>query len=315
MSNIMIRASLATCMLWSLLVACGGSDAPAPAGSGGSGGSAGMTGGSGGITAQAGMSSGGQNMMPNGGDAGTASGSGGGAGSSAGSSGSGGGDSGPNLPKRVLLYTFSTLEIASVPAQVTALTEALEAWGYEVESNEDPASFTDQNLARFGAVGMINTCFEPFGAGQSGDAETAALKRFVEAGGGLFGTHCASVTYQSASPPKAYNALIGGRGNNGFFEGASTCRKLTDHPTTMMLPATFDYTGNLDNTDFLAEDATVLVQCKWSGGAMLDVAVSWHRSEGKGRVFFTNFAKEDVDLENSLGDQHILPGLSWVLWR
>jgi uncharacterized protein len=227
------------------------------------------------------------------------------------------GGTGPMLPKRVLLYHFSTLDIASVPAQLTFLTDQLTAWGYEAEDSVDPADLSAESLAKFGAVAMINTCFEPFGENKPGEPEAAALKTFVENGGGLFGTHCASVTFQSANPPHPYNVLLGGRGGGGNFNGTSACRTTEEvHVTSQMLPATFDYMGDLDNADYVADDAKVLVKCKWSGGAQKDTAVSWYRTPGKGRVFFTNFAKEDKDLNDAtLGAKHILLGLSWALGR
>lgn len=221
------------------------------------------------------------------------------------------------MPKRVLLYHFSTLNIASVPAQLTLLTNQLTAWGYEAESSVSAADLSADNLAKFGAVGMINTCFEPFGENEMGNAEAAALKSFVEAGGGLFGTHCATVTFRTADPPHPYNILIGGRAGDGSnFEGLSTCTTTEQHATTTMLPATFEYTGNIDNAEYLALDTKVLVKCKWSGGAQKETAVSWYRMPGKGRVFYTNFAKEDNDLSDAtLGAKHILLGLGWVLGR
>ena len=80
------------------------------------------------------------------------------------------------------------------------------------------------------------------------------------------------------------------------------------------LPATFSYNGNLDATDFIAEDTTVLVYCTWQSGR--EVPVSWVRNEGAGRVFFTGFAKVDADLTSSvIGDPHIIAGLGWVLGR
>jgi type 1 glutamine amidotransferase len=230
--------------------------------------------------------------------------------------GCGGGTSSPGtLPPRVLLYSFSTFAIASVPAQLAILTNKLQEWGYEVEESQDPAQFSDASLSRFAAVAMVNTCFFPFGDGASGLPEAEALQRFMRKGGGLFGTHCADVTYQTANPPALYNELIGGRGNNGFFEGASACRKLGDHPSITGLPDTFDYTGNLDNVDFLASSSAVLVKCTWQTGT--EVPVSWYRTEGLGRVFYTGFAKEEIDLTTGtlLGDEHVIPGLGWVLRR
>ncbi len=253
-------------------------------------------------------------------DAGSAgvSAAGGAAGSSAGapSGGTSGSGGASNRPARALLYSFSTLDIPSVPAQLAIYKKKLESYDLQVNESEDPAVFTDANLARYAVVGMINTCFSPFGQGASGEAESQALKQFLQMGGGLFGTHCADVTFQSATPPALYNELIGGRASSENFEGSSECRTTAEHPTTAALPATFQYSGNLDNTDYLAPDSTILVKCRWSGGSMKDVAVSWARTEGLGRVFYTNFAKVNLDLSSTtLGEPHILAGLAWVLGR
>lgn len=286
----------------------------------GTGGSTGSTAGSAGQSA-AGMAGGGSSSTGGGGAGagGSAAGAGGSAAGAAGMAGAAGagGSGNPSLPKRVLLYHFSTLVIDGVPAQLALFKTQLMTWGYEVEDSVNPDDISTTNLARFGGVGMINTCFEPFGMGKTGETQTAALKAFVENGGGLFGTHCASVTFQSANPPNPYNALIGGRGGNGSFDGMSACRTTTEaHVSTAMLPATFDFTGNLDNADYVADDSKVLVKCKWSGGAMKDTAVSWYRTPGKGRVFYTNFAKVAADISDStLGQKHILIGLGWTLGR
>jgi Trehalose utilisation len=309
--------------------ACGNDAGPAAASGGatsaGTSGSATAAGGSSGGTVTSAGSSGSATTAGSGGQnaSGSASGSSGGTGGTA-TAGTGGGASGgvggaanPTLPKRVLLYHFSTLVIDSVPAQITLLKSQLTTWGYEVEDSVNPDDISTSNLARFGGVGMINTCFEPFGKGKTGEAQTAALAAFVENGGGLFGTHCASVTFEAASPPNAYNVLLGGRGGKDNFDGKSACSTTAEaHVTTAMLPATFDFNGNLDNADYVADDAKVLVKCKWSGGAMKDTAVSWYRTPGKGRVFYTNFAKVDADLSDAtLGQKHILLGLGWTLGR
>jgi type 1 glutamine amidotransferase len=226
--------------------------------------------------------------------------------------GMGGADPGPQLPKRVLLYHKSP--ITNVTAQMDLLASKLTEWGFESDRTMDPAMITTDTLKKYGAVGMINPCFDAFGP--DGAPQAAALKAFVEAGGGLWGNHCAAVTYNKATPPHPYNQLLGGRGGDGFFDGASTCQKLGDHPTITGLPATFPYSGNIDNTDYLADDITILVRCTWSGGGMKDVAVSWTREPGEGRIFFSNFAKFDVDLADPvLGPEHLYKGLAWVLRR
>jgi hypothetical protein len=225
-------------------------------------------------------------------------------------------DAGAALPRRVLLYHFSTLVIDSVPAQVAFFEDLLAGWGWASDDSVDPGQFTDEGLAAYGAVAMINTCFFPFGDGKDGAKESAALQRFVARGGGLFGTHCAAVTFQSVSPPPLYNQLFGGQEGNGFFDGTSACRKLGTHPTIDALPATFAFPGNLDNNQYLFPSTTITVRCTWGGGAMRDVATSWVRAEGAGRVFYTNFGKVAADLTDPvLGAGHIVPGLAWVLRR
>jgi type 1 glutamine amidotransferase len=297
----------------------GGTIAAGTGGLSNTSGGATMTGGSAGVSGSQGGSGGGSSGgTAGGGSPGAGRGGGGNDGGVAGSAGGGAGAGGASTsrPARVLLYSFSTLNIPSVPAQLDILEQQLEEWQFEVDRSVDPAVFTDQNLTKYAAVGMINTCFSPFGANRSGEAEAQALQKFLQAGGGLFGTHCADVTFQSADPVHLYNRLIGGRASSENFEGESDCYKMGDHPTIAALPATFVYDGNLDNTDVLATDASVLVRCKWKGGGQKDIAVSWVRSEGSGRIFFSNFAKVDADFTNpTIGDKHLLAGLGWVLGR
>src|SRR4051794_8918213 len=59
-------------------------------------------------------------------------------------------------PARVLLYSFSTLNIPSVPAQLALLEQKLRQWQFEVDRSVDPAVFSERNLAKYAAVGMIN---------------------------------------------------------------------------------------------------------------------------------------------------------------
>jgi hypothetical protein len=173
--------------------AAGAGAAGTAAARGGSGAQAG-NGGSAGTDAGAGGENGGRGGGPAGGR--------GGAGATGGSGGAvivdgGGADrtdaaspsDGAVRPARVLLYYFSTLDIPFFPAQLTVFKQKLEGWRYQVDQSKAPAVFTDTNLARYAAVGMINTCFYPFGANAAGTAESQALQRFLQAGGGLFGTH------------------------------------------------------------------------------------------------------------------------------
>jgi type 1 glutamine amidotransferase len=224
------------------------------------------------------------------------------------------------LPARVLLYyqgAVPTIPMASVVAQLAFYTSTLNGWNFGSDQTVDPATITDANLMKYAALAMVNTCHFPFGPNKPDTPQSQVIQRFLQRGGGLFGTHCAAGTFRTAVPPALYNQLIGGRTANGFFDGTSNCRTLVaNHPSTAQLPATFPFVGNLDNTDFIAADSTVLVKCTWGPPSGTDVAVSWYRNEGMGRVFYTNFAKVEADLTNPVvGTNHIVPGLAWVLRR
>jgi len=240
----------------------------------------------------------------------------------AGGSGTAGAGGGNDRPKRVLLYSYSTLTISGVAQQLSDLEQTLKGWGYDVDKVSDPMSgmvFSDTNLAKYAAVGMINTCFYPFGNNKNdtaaGIAESQALKKFLQAGGGLFGTHCAQVTFTSVASMPLYNQLLGGWAHSGKNSGDNadmTCTKSGTHPAADMLPASFAYKGNVDDAE-VTKDATVLVSCKYGSST---TPVSWVRTEGAGRVFNTSFGKVESDLKDAtIGAKHITLGIGWVLGR
>lgn len=228
------------------------------------------------------------------------------------------------LPARVLLYydgASAAITTQSIMNQLAFYTNTLSGWGFASDESVDPTAITDANLEHYALLAMINTCFAPFGQGNPDEPQSMVIQHFLQRGGSLFGTHCADVTFQGQTPVSLYNQLIGGQGGappggTAFFQGNNNCRKLADHPSTTNLPATFSFMGNLDNTDYLASDSTILVKCTWVTTNGADVAVSWYRYEGLGRVFYTDFAKVEGDLTDPvIGAEHIVPALSWTLRR
>src|SRR5687767_14612454 len=84
---------------------------------------------------------------------------------------------GSALPKRVLLYHYNAVPVAATtPQQIAFLKNQLTAWGYEVEVSEKPSDINATKLCTLSAVGFINVCFNPYGPGQTGEAQTAMLK-------------------------------------------------------------------------------------------------------------------------------------------
>jgi type 1 glutamine amidotransferase len=309
-----------------------------PAGTGGagrSGGSSGSTGGATGGSGSGGMtgSGGTGGSVGAGGSGGSASGGSGGS-SSGGASGSGGGsgggggsgvEAGPaadasdaagGRPARVLIYTKRSTPThdASIPVAVKTITDLLKAASIEAEASEAMTMFTAGNLARFGAVVMVNSNGTPFGT--PGTSEAMALAEFVRAGGGLAAFHAAGNTSYPGSHP--FIGLLGGAfDNTGGGVRNVSCASEGQHPVvakiTNPLAAPGDETyvfGDLNPMN------TIVLRCDPSAGAT-KLNSAWVREEGAGRVFYTTLGHGPASWQpaSAIVTTHAMPGILWVLGR
>ena len=93
-------------------------------------------------------------------------------------------------PLRVLVFTKTTgYRHASIPAAVAAVQTLAARDGFTVDATEDAGAFTDQNLARYGAVLFLLTSGDVLDDGQQ-----AAFERYIRGGGGFVGVHSAADT-------------------------------------------------------------------------------------------------------------------------
>ena len=131
----------------------------------------------------------------------------------------------------VLVYSHTAgFRHLSIPDGIAAVTELGEEGGYTVEATEDPAVFTDEELARFDAVVFLNTTGEvmtPTGR--------AAFERFVRDGGGWVGVHSAADTEYEWD---FYGTLLGGAWflAHPVQQPGVIVREVADHPSTAHLP-------------------------------------------------------------------------------
>ncbi len=93
-------------------------------------------------------------------------------------------------PLRVLVFTKTAgYRHASIPAAVAAVQALAARDGFTVDATEDAGAFTDQNLARYGAVLFLLTSGDVLDDGQQ-----AAFERYIRGGGGFVGVHSATDT-------------------------------------------------------------------------------------------------------------------------
>ena len=89
--------------------------------------------------------------------------------------------------RRVLVYTRNGVGYvhANIAASVAALKKAGAEAGFAVDATEDPGAFSAENLKRYAVIVFSNSNNEIF----TSDEQRAALKGFVERGGGVVGVH------------------------------------------------------------------------------------------------------------------------------
>jgi uncharacterized protein len=225
---------------------------------------------------------------------------------------------------KVLIYTATTgFRHASIPAAATAIAAAATAAGLDpVLSPADPTKdtapvpgdFATGALAPYGAVVLLATSGQPLGA--PGTEQIQTLIDFVQGGGGLVAIEDASHCYDGDFPPVSapYIGLIGGdfNGHTGF--GPGTCATVGSHPTNVMLPATFPITDEVYYFKDAAPDIQVVLECENPGAAPRPI--SWVRTQGAGRVFYTALGHADPSWTTGpLVPDHVLPALLWTMGR
>jgi len=331
-----------------LAAACGSSSTDGGPGAGGAqatGGTAssGASGGTatGGMPQEQGGSGGaaGGSTPSAGSDQGGASGGGAGSPGMAGSGGSGGnaGSGGNTGSNKVLIYgvttgfrhgsiSAATTALSSAAAKVGLVTEAI--GGTDSTNLVDPTAFTKAALAGYGAVILLANSGEPIG--YPATQEIQNLYDYVQAGGALVGiedaTHCYDGGFNNHPASTQWISLVGADfvGHPGGVAPA-TCTKVGTNPSVSLLPDTFTTTDEIYQQDKFNPANQVVLSCVSSGDAKKTVRpISWIRTEGAGRYFYTSLGHPDASWTDPMDasapttrlvEDHVLPGLLWAMKR
>ena len=200
---------------------------------------------------------------------------------------------------------------ASIPAGIEAIRALGEAHGFQVEATEDSTRFRPERLEAVDVVVFLNTTGDVLGpAGQ------AALRAFVEEGGGFVGVHAATDTEYDWP---WYGRLVG-----AYFKRHPRVQTATvhvedsGHPSTAPLPDA--WTRRDEWYDFRAnprDSVRVLLtldESTYEGGTMgADHPVAWCRSVGAGRSWYTAGGHTVASYRDRLFRRHLLGGLRWAV--
>jgi len=122
----------------------------------------------------------------------------------------------------------------SIPAGIAAIKKLGAEHGFDVVASDDPAQFTDAQLAAYKVVVFNNTNSTPEKGALLDAGQRAAFQKYIRAGGGFVGIHSASGTERDWT---WYGELVG-----AFFKVHPKIQKLEvkvedrEHPSTRRLP-------------------------------------------------------------------------------
>lgn len=192
--------------------------------------------------------------------------------------------------------------------------DAADARFEAVIRREPPAT-----LADFDAVFLYTTGELPWS-----EEQRAMLLEFVRGGGGLVGAHCATDTWYEWPE---YGDMIGGYfAGHPWNEEVGVVVEIADHPATRHLGARFRIADEIyqHKEPWSRERLRVLMSLDPAATDMdkagiyredRDIAMSWIRDEGRGRVFYTGLGHRPEVWRDRRFRDHLVEGALWAAGR
>jgi hypothetical protein len=220
----------------------------------------------------------------------------------------------PAQPRRgaILIYSGTTgYRHDSIPAGIQAITTIAKQRGLTVVASENPAVFSTDGLRRFRAIVLLSCTTNPKDPASEwfvGDRRTA-LQNFVEGGGGVLAIHAAADSHYNWP---WYGKLIGGRfARHPSGTPMGTIRSLATGESRQRTDEWY-YFDDYDPTSKL------LITLDPASIGEKDVnpnPMSWTRTVGRGRVFYTAMGHTKESYSDPWFLRHLAGGLDWVLRR
>ncbi|HEX2880927.1 MAG TPA: ThuA domain-containing protein [Polyangiaceae bacterium] len=217
-------------------------------------------------------------------------------------------------PYQVLAFTKTTgFRHDSIDEGVALLQSLGAANDFTVTQTEDGADFTDDNLAQYATVVFMNASGDLLD-----DTQQGAFERYIQAGGGYVGVHCASCGEDEWA---WYGDLVGAR-----FSGHPGIQPITinvedqTHPSTAHLPAVWIWDEEPYNfATNPRPNVTVLAtfdESSYEGGSMGDDhPIIWCHEFDGGRSWYTGLGHMASGYSDEAFIQLILGAVQWTAHR
>lgn len=215
----------------------------------------------------------------------------------------------PQRPRVLVFSKTKGFRHASIGVGKTALYKLGTENGFDVDTTENAAAFTDQNLRKYKAVVFLSTTGDVLD-----NARQAAFEQYIRAGGGYVGIHAATDTEYDWP---WYNQLAG-----AYFQGHPRNQNADlevldkNHPSTGFLPDRWRRFDEWYNFRSFNPDVKVLVKIdekSYEGGNMNnDHPMVWYHDYDGGRAFYTALGHTDESYTEPLFLKHVLGGIQYA---
>jgi hypothetical protein len=227
---------------------------------------------------------------------------------------------GPGGPsKRLLVVTHTAgFRHGSIPVAETTLGEIGASSGlYQTEfartADDVTRLMTTDALTRYDAVFFANT------TGNIGIPDLPSFLVWIGNGGAFLGAHSATDTYHDAPE---FLAMIGGEfQTHGKIAEADVRVDDPSHPAVAHLAPRFRLTDELYRfTKFNPAETRLLLSLDrippddvGEAGQPATLPMAWHRSHGRGRVFYTAFGHREEVWQDARFRQHLREAIRWAI--
>jgi len=229
----------------------------------------------------------------------------------------------PEKPRKILVFNLCNgFKHSSIPYWDKALEIMGKKTGaFQVEVSNDMSAFNAENLAKFDAVCLNNTTGLKFSQPQR-----EALMNFVKGGKGIIGIHAATDNFYDW--PDAAKMMGGQFSGHPWGGGGTWAIKIDEpnHPLTAAFKGKgFKIRDEIYRTAapfYSRAEQLVLMSLDMSDEATrkqaekpsdMDTGISWIKTCGKGRVFYSALGHNNEITWNPAILQHYLDGIQFAL--
>ncbi|MEO6000376.1 MAG: ThuA domain-containing protein [Chitinophagaceae bacterium] len=215
-------------------------------------------------------------------------------------------------PKRVLVFskTVKFRHKEGIAAGKIAIMQLGKDNKFGVDTTEDAAVFTPENLKKYAAVIFLSTTGDVLD-----DTQQAAFQQYIKSGGGFMGIHSATDTEYDWP---WYGELVGAYfGSHPAQQEAIFNVVDQEHSATRHLPKVWKRKDELYNFKWIAEGLHVLIKIdenSYTGGKNGENhPMCWYHDFGGGRAFYTELGHDNTSFEDPLYLKHILGGIQYTM--